>query len=98
MVHLPCRISIGDGAARRGSNVVIGCPNDGASDSLTDRGITDFRTLSPKCSRTSLTTCPDSFVRASYITHTMVLMSRVGFRLRLTRSTLRSSWPRPSSA
>ena len=33
---------------------MIGCPNDGASDSRTERGTIVRSTLSPKCSRTSL--------------------------------------------
>ena len=40
----------------------------------------------------------DSEVYASYITNTIVWTSRTGFRFFCTRPTLRSSWPRPSSA
>ena len=47
---------------------MIGCPNDGASDSRTVRGTTVRQTLSPKWLRTSCTTWSASFVRASYMT------------------------------
>ena len=77
---------------------MIGCPNDGASDSRTVRGTTLRHTLSPKCSRTSVATWSASLVRASYMTSTMALTSSAGFRFFWTRSTLRSSWPRPSRA
>ena len=56
IVHLLGDVAVGDGAAERGSNVMIGWPNDGASDSRTERGTTVRSTLSPKWSRTSLTT------------------------------------------
>ena len=52
---------------------MIGWPKLGASDSRTVRGTTVRITLSPKCSRTSRTTWSASFVRASYITQTIVL-------------------------
>ena len=48
------QLPVGDGAPRElGSNVMIGCPNDGASDSRTVRGTTLRQTMSPKWSRTS---------------------------------------------
>ncbi len=40
-----------------GSNVVMGWPNDGASEIRTVRGITFLHTLLPKWSRTSSATC-----------------------------------------
>ena len=60
---------------------MIGWPNEGASERRTVRGIMIRQTLSPKCSRTSCATWSDSFVRASYITSTMVEMSSVGIQV-----------------
>ena len=39
-----------------------------------------------------------NLVRASYITRMIVEISRLSLRFRFTRSTLRTSWPRPSRA
>ena len=53
---------------------------------------------SPKWLRTSSATWAASRVRASYIVSRIVETSSSGFRCALTRSTVRSSWPSPSSA
>ena len=55
---------------------MMGCPNEGASDSRTVRGTTLRHTWSPKCCRTSSTTCSASRVRASYMVRMIVLTSR----------------------
>src|SRR5579875_1047636 len=81
-----------------GSKVIIGCPNDGASESLTLLGTTLRHTRSPKWSLTSSATCSASLVRASYMVRTMVLTSSRELRFPCTRPTFRRSWPRPSSA
>ena len=60
---------------------MTGSPNEGASESRTERGITVLQTLSPKWLRTSLTTWSESFVRPSYIVRTIVDSSSVGLRL-----------------
>ena len=74
-----------------GSNAMMGCPKDGASERRTVRGTTLRHTLSPKWARTSCTTWSESLVRASYMTQMMALTSSRGLRFFCTNATFRSS-------
>ncbi len=68
-----------------GSKAVIGCPNEGASESRTVRGMTIRQTFVPKWTLTSCATSSASFVLASYMVRTIVEMSSFGLRLEATR-------------
>ena len=76
--------------------MMIGFPKEGASASLTVRGMIELKIKGPRVLRTSSTTCLDRFVRSSYIVSTIPSMCRSGLKNVRTSSSVRSKSGIPS--